>query len=515
MPLRGGGARSRRVVLLPALFAAAALLPAIALRGFLVDDALITARYAQNLASGAGYRLSAGGPITDGVTPLGFVYVLAPFARGGVLAAFHAAKVLGVVGWTLAAAVLGLAVARRCATSGRALWIVPLALVATSAPLGAWAIAGMETGLVTALAALAAALPLLDRPAAGMLCAGLAAGLRPELLPWAGTLALGVFFSSSSPSRPRVHKLHSDSTSAPAPGASAAATRRRPVLPLVLAVAPFALAATIRLVAFGRVAPLSVFAKSPDARLGLTYAAACALLTGPVVLLAPRALARLDPFGRALAASIPVHFLAVAAAGGDWMPLSRLVVPVLPSLALAALLVAERAHLLATAARLALAVAGQTFVFVHIGPTAAAVGADRMRVLDELRPALAPARVVASLDIGWVGAATSATLVDLAGITDPAIAALPGGHTTRQIPAGLLDARRADTLVLLLAPGHDLADPWTRSRFARGVEAWIATTPGVGDTFVPVAHSSLPHLRYVVLRRADPPVPSPSPSPPP
>ncbi len=179
--------------------------------------------------------------------------------------------------------------------------------------------------------------------------------------------------------------------------------------------------------------------------------------------------------------------------------------PVLPSLALAALLVAERAHVAATAVRLALAVAGQTFVLVHIGPTAAAVGADRLRVLEELRPALAPARVVASLDIGWVGAATGATLVDLAGITDPAIAALPGGHTTRQIPAGLLDARRADTLVLLLAPGQRLADPWTRSRFARGVEAWIATTPGIGETFVPVAESSLPHLRYVVLRRSGSP----------
>ena len=504
-----------------ALFALAALAPAVVLRGFTVDDALITARYAANVASGAGYRLSAGGPVTDGVTPLGFVYVLAPFAggagggaRGGVIGAFVAAKWLGVVAWTVAAGVLGLVVARRCAGAGSVggsrgawgaggRWLVPLALVATSAPLGAWAPAGMETGVVLALGALAASLPLLERPRAGIACAGIAAGLRPELLPWAATLGVGLFLSQPS-ARDGASGASADGATVEGAALPSTAARRRSLLLLVFTFTPFVVVAAVRLAAFGRPAPLSIFAKAPDARLGLMYAAACALLAGGPALLAPRAALQLRGFERALAVSVPVHLVAIALAGGDWMPLSRLVVPVLPSLALAALLLAERAHLLATAARLALAVAGQTFVLVHVGPKAAAVGEDRMRVLDDLRPALAPARVVASLDIGWVGAATDATLVDLAGVTDPAIAALPGGHTTKQIPAGLLDARRADTLVLLLAPGEQVATPWTRSRFARGVEAWVATTPGIGDTFTPVAESSLPHLRYVVLRRAEP-----------
>ena len=510
-----------------ALFALAALAPAVVLRGFTVDDALITARYAANVASGAGYRLSAGGPVTDGVTPLGFVYVLAPFAggagggaRGGVIGAFVAAKWLGVVAWTVAAGVLGLVVARRCAASrgaggssgsggsggsggagGR--WLVPLALVATSAPLGAWAPAGMETGVVLALGALAASLPLLERPRAGIACAGIAAGLRPELLPWAATLGVGLFLSPPS-AREGASGAGVEGAGAEGAALPSTAARRRSLLLLVFTFTPFVVVAAVRLAAFGRPAPLSIFAKAPDARLGLMYAAACALLAGGPALLAPRAAWKLRDFERALVVGVPVHLVAIALAGGDWMPLSRLVVPVLPSLALAALLLAERAHLLATAARLALAVAGQTFVLVHVGPKAAAVGEDRMRVLDDLRPALAPAHVVASLDIGWVGAATDATLVDLAGVTDPAIAALPGGHTTKQIPAGLLDARRADTLVLLLAPGEQVATPWTRSRFARGVEAWVATTPGIGDTFTPVAESSLPHLRYVVLQRTEP-----------
>lgn len=483
----GGWFPPRRELALALAFAAAALLPALVLRGFTVDDALITARYAAHIASGAGYRESVGGPVTDGVTPLGFAYLLAPFARGGPLAAFAAAKVLGIAAWTLAASVVGLAVARgsrvddevsadRPAPVG-ALWLIPLALIATSAPLAAWAAAGMETGLVTALAALAAALPLLDRPRAGIACAGLAAGFRPELLPWAATLGVGLFLSTR------------------------AAPARRSWVTAVLPFGPFLVAATVRAIVFGRPAPLSIFAKAPDARLGAMYALACLLLAGPVVLAAPRAWWRTTGFPRVLAASVLVHFLAVGLAGGDWMPLSRLVVPVLPSLALAALHFARSSSLAATAVRLALAVAGQTFVLVHVGPAAAAVGADRLRVLDELRPALSAAGVVASLDIGWVGAATTATIVDLAGVTDPTIAALPGGHTTKQIPIGIFDARHVDTLVLLLAPGERAAEPWTRSRFARGVEAWVATTPGLGETFEPVAESSLPHLRYMVLRR--------------
>src|SRR6185503_5425884 len=88
---------------------AAALPLALWLRGFMVDDALIEARYAANLAAGAGYRFNAGGPVTDGVTPLGWPLLLAPFAGGGVLAAFAAAKLLGLAAWLLGAALLGAA----------------------------------------------------------------------------------------------------------------------------------------------------------------------------------------------------------------------------------------------------------------------------------------------------------------------------------------------------------------------------------------------------------------------
>ena len=77
----------RRTVIVATSGALAALVPAALLRGFTVDDALITARYAAHLARGLGYRFNAAGAVTDGVTPLGFPYLLAPFARGGPLAA--------------------------------------------------------------------------------------------------------------------------------------------------------------------------------------------------------------------------------------------------------------------------------------------------------------------------------------------------------------------------------------------------------------------------------------------
>src|SRR5215471_6660005 len=95
-----------------ALLGVVAAVPLIVyLRQFTVDDALIPARYAAHLARGLGFRFNAGGPATDGVTPLGFAHLLAPFAGGGPLAALAAARWLGALAWLVAAAALGARVA--------------------------------------------------------------------------------------------------------------------------------------------------------------------------------------------------------------------------------------------------------------------------------------------------------------------------------------------------------------------------------------------------------------------
>jgi hypothetical protein len=474
-------------VLVATAGAAAALIPALWLYGFTVDDALIPARYAAHLARGLGYRFNAAGPITDGVTPLGFPYLIAPFAAGGPLAALAAAKAMGVAAWTLAAAVLGLAV-RRLGTSP--LRYGALVLLLGSAPLAAWSAAGLETGIAAALAALAVALPELGLARAGAAAAGMTAAFRPETLPWALVVAAA----------PPPAALSSDDGGSA--GLRAPASWKPPLCRLVLAAAPFLAVAAARVAIFGKVVPLSVLAKPSDLAHGGPYALACFVFTGPVVILAPLAFLRQGGRGRWLCLAVVVHFAAIAAAGGDWMPLSRLAVPALPTAFLAAARLAEVASPLATVLRLVLALAGQALQIVQVGPAkVAGVGAARRELIEAVAPSLAGAAVVAGLDVGWLGAATDATVVDLAGLTDPAIAALSGGHTSKAIPARLFDARGVDAIVLLLLDGRPLADPWTDSYFGRAVELRVSEFPGIGETFSVALVSQVPHLRYVVLRR--------------
>jgi len=171
---------ARRAALAGALAAAVGMVLA---WGFSVDDALISGRVAQHLAQGQGYRFNLNGPSVDCVTPLGWAYLLAPFARGGAEHAVLCAALGGGLLWLLGAAQLGRLCAELCSGARRAGLFVYLGLCL---PLAAWASAGMETGLVLALGvgALTPAWP-------GALCAGIAAALRPELVPWAAVLSFG------------------------------------------------------------------------------------------------------------------------------------------------------------------------------------------------------------------------------------------------------------------------------------------------------------------------------------
>ena len=149
------------------LGAACALVPALAMWGFTVDDALIPVRYAHNIAAGAGYRFDAHGPSTDGVTPLPWAFLLAPLSGSDGLTALVRAKALGVVLWTVGGAFLGHRVG--AAVHGRrrlevAFAILALVTMAVAFPIGAWAASGMETGLATALATVAGARLGVGRP---------------------------------------------------------------------------------------------------------------------------------------------------------------------------------------------------------------------------------------------------------------------------------------------------------------------------------------------------------------
>lgn len=447
-----------------------AALPMVAwMRGFMVDDALIAARYAANLVNGAGHVFNVGDRATDGVTPFGWAWVLAPFAFGGapVLHAFQAAKAIGVLAWMVGAGGLGLAIASF--DGSRARWL-PLALVAASAPLGAWACAGMETGVVLGLGALAASGRALGRERVALGCAALATAWRPELVPWATVLALA----------PTVKD--------PRPMAAMRGGK------LVAVLAPALLVALCRRVAFGSFAPLSLLAKAPSLRLGAAYTAACWLLTGLLAMVSWR---RLPAWARGIEVAVFAHGIATTLAGGDWMPLSRLMVPVLPG----AFLVASAALAWGSGAwgsvRCAAALAGELFAFARAGETAATVGEKRLHAAAQLAPLLR-GRTVATVDAGWVGTSAS-RVVDLAGVTDPSVAALPGGHTSKRIPSALLDARGVDAIVLLLAPGRSLASRLEDTHFARWTEVDLAHQSAVAERFCVVGESSEPH--YVVLHR--------------
>jgi hypothetical protein len=462
------------------------------LADFTVDDALIPARYALSLARGEGYRPSPGSPPSDGVTPLGFAHLLTPFATGGVQAAHRAARMLGA----LSGAVTGGALALAIAMLGGSRWRwAAMAIVATSAPLAGWAMAGLETGLVTAMVAVALLLRERGRSRMGAAVLGLAAGWRPELAPLAIVVA-----AAGGPD------LGAAPPEVGGSGREWKSARAR-VVRVGLALAPLALLSTARVIAFGRAAPLSIHAKLPDTSSGLAYAGAASLLAGLVAVLAPLGLRRADAWTRWLAAAVVTHVVAMVVAGGDWMPLARLAVPAIP----VAVLVSAR--LLATGGRLpsgipalVVALGFQVFGAIRAWPAVREVGAGRARLIEEMRPVLASSRRIACVDVGWVGAAAEhAHLVDLAGVTDPTIAALPSGHTSRRIPASLLDDREVDALVLLLARGEARAAqvPWTDLRFARGTEAWLATQPGIGDDFE-LRFVSATSLRYVVVQRRAP-----------
>lgn len=464
---------STKAILAALAASGAALLPAIVLYGFMVDDALISARVAHHLATGQGYRFNPDGPVVDAVTPLGWAPLLAPFARSGPLAAFTVAKVLGLVSWLGAAAVLGAWLAR---LGWRACAVGALALL-VNAPLAAWSVSGMETGLVTAVATLG-----LGGGRLAPLCLGMAAGWRPELLPWAAVLAV--------------------TRAALEPDAAGSARVRRALVALGAAVAPFILVASVRMSWFGQAFPLSLVAKPPDAVLGVRYAIGGLVFSGPAwLLVAGRLYARASPRTRASALAFAAHVGAVVYAGGDWMPFYRLFVPVLPSVVLAGaeLVVLGRSRL-TVGLRVGAMLGASALVAVGLGPSARHVGEHRMALIEAARPALAGATKIAALDVGWVGVASPASIVDLAGVTDPSIAALPGSHTAKRLPEGLLELRAVDALVLFVERG-DLAE-WPALELVHPVEVRVTRLLSFSD-FRPVARIPLGGTTrsYVIARR--------------
>jgi hypothetical protein len=459
----GAGSTSRDL-LFGALGMTAALGLALWMRGFAIDDALISIRYARHLAAGVGYRFNVDGPSTDGVTPLPWPFLLAPLAHAPPLVVLARAKALGLGAWLAAAGGWGIAVGRASAPVEAK--VVAIALLALNLPLAAHAMSGMETGLATALATAAA---LAASPWTCCLLAGLAASLRPEMVVWAVALAI----LSGPPVRaiPRA----------------------------ILAGAPFVACASVRAVVFGRAAPLAVLAKPSDLTHGATYAAAAALVSlAPLAVCAPIALARSRDRSAAIALAGVLHFGAVSAAGGDWMPYARLVAPVVPSLLYAFVLASPQMSVLAARARSVVALALAAYVLVKAAPAGRHVSSHVETLIRAAQPELVGAARIAALDVGWPTAATDASIVDLAGLTDPEIAVLPGGHTSKRVDPAFLLARDPDMILLYFRVRDGERVFW------REVEARLEASPLIAKHYE--ARAILPSYGeddagYVVMKK--------------
>jgi hypothetical protein len=244
----------------------------------------------------------------------------------------------------------------------------------------------------------------------------------------------------------------------------------------------------LRAAIFGNPAPLAVLAKPSDLAHGVTYAVAAALVSvGPLLAFASLAAMRERGPGRAILVAGLVHLAAVAVAGGDWMPFARLVVPIVPSLLYASVLLSSHSRRWVTRARALVALGLGARTFLVAAPSASHVEPDREALIAQVTPLLDGRKRVASVDIGWVSAATEADILDLAGVTDPQVAALAGGHTSKRIDASFLLGKEADVL-LLYAEGSNLPlERWSEAYFPRVVEARLARSERVGEHFAPTA----------------------------
>jgi hypothetical protein len=141
--------------------------------------------------------------------------------------------------------------------------------------------------------------------------------------------------------------------------------------------------------------------------------------------------------------------------------------------------------------------------FFQQGPDLRAVMERRLSLVQAGKDALAGARVVATVDVGWVGWAHPELVVDLGGVTDPKIGRLPGGHTSKPLAPGLFSDRNVDAWVVRDARrdyqlGHDLSELVA----VYAVDARLLRR--VGDLgLVPCATLNLPGTtgQYVIFRR--------------
>ena len=431
---------------------------------FTVDDAYITARYAEQICAGNGYAFSGSLP-SDGVTgPLWLVPGLVACVLG--LDPLWVAKLLGLALSACGAAVPVAALRRRA--GGRIAAWVAAALIGVQSSLAIWGVAGLETGAATCAMSVAV-VAALRRPTPGAwrvgggICA--LAWLRPELALASGVLLAFVWL--------RDRKVGQRAFVAACAGAAS----------VVL----------WRLSMFDHALPLSLAAKPAELDHGLAYSLRSALLVSGVggLLLVASAAVRGGRDGRMLAWLLLAHWTALVLCGGDWMPGFRLAAPLLPAYGLAAGLGLSRLRgtrpqrLVASVALCSALLATGLESWSSI-VDARASAQPRLQVGPALLSFLAEQPgPVALVDIGFLGRGSDREVLDLGGLTDPEIARLPGGHLDKRVDAALLARREPGVLLLHSSrPPRVSAQGRLEALWGYPVEQRIAASPWVRRNYV-------------------------------
>ena len=450
---------------------------------YTVDDSYIVARYALRLTRGEGYTWNPG-PATDGVT--GPAWLLPGFlAAAGGYDPVIAAKVVGLCCAMLAAYACIVGEQERARGTYLA-WIVAL-LLACQPSLGGSGSSGLETGAATLALTYAARAALAPKPRVLRLgiAIGLLAWLRPELAP-----ASAVFLGS----------------------ATFRVGARSVWLAWTIAALSAVLVCLFRFWISGSLLPMAWHAKAGSLQDGWSYALrAIPVLTGVTGVALAIAGAVLGQFReRARACALLAHCAAVVLAGGDWMPGFRLWVPLFPQYAALAAMGGERLWRKGRGARVlcgtALLIAcGVPLLDLALRiPEWRAAGRSRETVGVEIaRDLRALTKRVALVDIGFLGYASGVNTIDLAGLTDPAVAAFPGGHLNKRIPATWLQAQQPDALLLHSSlPPLAAADGRLERFMGYPVEQRIARLEWVMRQFrVARIYAYAPGYHYVLLRR--------------
>lgn len=167
----------------------------------LMDDAMISMRYAKHLAEGYGLVWNRGGPRVEGFSDGLWVLVMAVFHRLGLAPRLVALPVQMLCGVFL---LLNLLVVRRVASLADSSSLTSLAAVALTAfylPLNNWALQGLEVGVLAVLLNVAVVLASGDlterRLAAAFGCLGVAVLVRIDMV--IPAIALGTALSWRRP----------------------------------------------------------------------------------------------------------------------------------------------------------------------------------------------------------------------------------------------------------------------------------------------------------------------------